>query len=197
MADAATNATAIRDAVFARAVPTNTWQLSRTTDVPTLSGADLPALQVLLLSEDYSPDGDANVGVPRYVVDATIGISIVRGFTDPVVTDGDIDADANAILNALLCDPTFVGIPPAGQTTNFEFEAITRIKRRRIYAEIGETYVIELRLELTFQYRCYFAPTPTVPLTSVAVTVAAFESVVGRNLTPAPAALTLISETIG
>ena len=69
---------------------------------PTLSGADLPALQVFLLSEDYSPDGDANVGVPRYIVDAGIGISVVRGFGDPVVTDGDIDADVDAILNALL-----------------------------------------------------------------------------------------------
>ncbi len=195
MADAATNATAVRDAVFARAEPTSEWNLARTSDVPTLSGADLPALQVFLLSEEMSPDGDANVGVPRFVSDATIGISVVRGFDDPIVTDGDIDADVNDILNALLCDPTFVGIPPAGQTSDFEFEAVTRIKRRRLWAQLGETYALELRLELTFQYRCYFAPSTPNALTSVAVTVAAYEGVmpVEHSLVPDAASLRIIA----
>jgi hypothetical protein len=170
-----TNATAIRDAAFTRAQASGTWTKARKTDVPTLTGTDLPALQVFLLSERMTPDGDANVGVPRFVSEATIGISVVRGFADPVVIDGQIDVDVDAILDGLLCDPTFVGVPPAGAGL---FEGVTAINRRRLFPQSGETYFVETRLELTFMFRCDFEPALTVPLNEVAVSVAAFSDII-------------------
>ena len=81
---------------------------------------------------------------------ATIGISVIRGFDDPVVTDGEIDTDVDAILDILLRDLTFVGVPPAGEGL---FEGVTRIDRLRLFAQQGETYFVETRLELDFEYR--------------------------------------------
>lgn len=150
-----TNATAIRDAIFTRAQGLSAWVTKRKTDLPTLQANQLPALQVFLLSERMTPNGDANVSIPRFIAEATIGVSVVRGFGDPVVLDGAIDADVDAILDALLSDPSFVGMPPAGPGL---FEGVTSITRRRLLPQQGETYFIELRLELTFQFHEEFEP---------------------------------------
>jgi hypothetical protein len=164
-----TNGTAIRDAAFTRAITAGAYTTTRKTDVPTLNGADLPALSVFMMRESMKPDGDANVAVPRFIATCTIGISVIRGFDDPVVTDGEIDADVDAILDALLRDLTFVGVPPAGLGL---FEGVTRVDRRRLFAQQGETYFVETRLELDFEYRAYFDPIIIAPLLEISVSLA-------------------------
>jgi hypothetical protein len=164
-----TNGTAIRDAAFTRAVTAGTYATTRKVDMPTLTGTDLPALSVFMMRERMKPDGDANVAAPRFVTTCTIGISVIRGFDDPVVTDGEIDADVDAILDILLRDLTFVGVPPAGIGL---FEGVTRIDRQRLFAQQGETYFVETRLELDFEYRAYFDPIIIAPLLEIAVSLA-------------------------
>ena len=161
-----TNATAIRDAAYTRAITAGTYVTTRKIDMPTLNGTDCPALSVFMIRESMKPDGDANVAVPRFIATATIGISVIRGFDDPVVTDGEIDTDVDAILDSLLSDLTFVGIPPAGLGL---FEGVTRIDRRRLFAQQGETYFVETRLELDFEYHLYFAPPVPIALETISV----------------------------
>lgn len=116
------------------------------------------------------PDGDANVAVPRFIATGTLAISVMRGFDDPVVTEGLAENDANVILNALLQDLTFVGVPPVGEGL---FEGVTRIKIDfDIFAQQAETYFVETRIELDFEYRLFFAPIITVPLTGISVSLA-------------------------
>jgi hypothetical protein len=163
------NAIAIRDAAFTRAVATGTWTTTRKIRMPTLNGADCPSLSVFMLRETGKPDGDANVAVPRFITTATLAISVMRGFDDPVVTEGLAENDAAVILDALLCDLTFVGVPPAGLGL---FEGVTRIKSDfDIFAQQAETYFVETRLELDFEYHLYFAPPVIVPLQSIAVSL--------------------------
>jgi hypothetical protein len=164
-----TNGTAIRDAAFTRAITAGTYTTTRKVDMPTLNGADCPALSVFFVGEDMRPDGDANVAVPRFISIATIGISVLRGFDDPVVIDGLIDTDVDAILDALLRDPTFVGMPPVGTGL---FEGVTRVRRRRVFAQQAEAYFVETRLELDFEYRAYFDPIITAPLLEISVSLA-------------------------
>lgn len=163
-----TNLLAIRDAVLTRAQATAVFNGIFKADQPSLDTADLPVLLVFTGDEDYGPDGDANVAVPRYLTTGTVLISVVRGLTDPVTLDGQSDTDVDSILDALLTDLTFVGDPPAGPGL---FESVPRIRRRRLYRQQAETYLVETRLELDFQYRLYFAPVLTTPLQNISISL--------------------------
>lgn len=101
-----TTAAAIRDAIYDRLQ--SGYVLSRKTPFPQLQPENLPALSVFVLQGRFVPDGEANVAEPRFTKEDTIAISIARGFEDPVVLEGAIDAEVDLILTNLLCDPTFV-----------------------------------------------------------------------------------------
>jgi hypothetical protein len=157
-----TGAVAIRDAIYDRLAGISDYNRTRKQDTRQLQAEDLPSLMVKVVSEDMTPDGDPNAGVPSFITNATIGISVVRGFKAPAELDADIDADADLVLNTLLTDPAFVGFPgrdPDDPNPAIGlFEATTHITRRRTTLQQGETYMLELRLEMTFQTRCYFEP---------------------------------------
>ena len=163
----ASNSTAIRDAIFARLAPLvptgfSKWGLARVVSAPTVNATMLPALQIVLLKETYTPDGDENVGPPRFIVDATIGISVMRGMTDPAVLDGQADNDMRRFLDTLLHDGTFVNsdsatdsddVPSSGDPV-FWFESIPRIESdRRMVQQQAEGYMLELVLRITFRSR--------------------------------------------
>lgn len=120
---------------------------------PTLQPFDLPMAQCFVIAETLTPDGDSNAGEPNFVADATIAVSIIRGFEDPDVLDGRIDADIDAVEASLLTDPQFVRF---GQGALFE--SVERIQRRRLFHKEGETYFAELRTEITFRYAIAFDP---------------------------------------
>jgi hypothetical protein len=135
----------------------------------------LPALQIVLLKETYTPDGDENVGPPRFIVDATIGISVMRGMTDPAVLDGQADNDMRAMLDRLLHDGTFVNsqsapTPPSGDPV-FWFEGVARIESdRRMVQQQAEGYMLELVLRITFRTREYWDALAPNDLLTVGVT---------------------------
>eukprot|EP01037_Dinobryon_pediforme_P017838 gene17838-18066_t len=135
---------------------------------PDLAAEDLPRVAVFILSENLVPDGDANAGEPKFEATTTIGISVVRGFTDPATLDGQIDTDVDAIENLLLTDSTFIGW---GAGVPVPFESISGITRRRQYPQNGETYFLELRLEIQFLTRVSYAPVINDLLTEIDVTV--------------------------
>ncbi len=146
-------AIAIRDAVRSRIENLRRFVKISTIGVPQLQADDLPYCAIFISREAMAPDGDSNVGEPRFVSDVTIAISVVRAFTESSTLDADTDQDFADIANALLTDPTFVrfGRDPL-------FESIERIDTRRLYPQVAETYVCELRMEMTFRTRIGFEP---------------------------------------
>lgn len=164
-----TVATAIREAIYKRLSTLPGYVKIAREFTPQRQPSDLPSLSIAIISEDMTPYGDANAGEPHFVSSVVIGISVTRGFDDPVTLAGEIDADIDTIESMLLTDPSFVppstSYPPAGQEPEL-FEAVTRITRRREYPFDGEAYFCELRLEMTFETRVIFVPvTPHALLT--------------------------------
>ncbi|MGZ9718821.1 hypothetical protein [Rhizobium miluonense] len=159
--------TAIREAIYSRLENLPGYVTIRKQGTPTLSVDDLPALSIFIADERLDPDGDANAGPPKFGVTATIIIAVSRGFDDPSVTDGIIDADIDAIENTLLTDPTFVGF---GTAPDARFESINGIRRRRIFEKEGESYFLELQLEFQFFYRWIYDPIIRDDLQTLSVT---------------------------
>lgn len=149
-----TTATMIRDAIFDRLTSNDyPYNTVRKIPVPQLQSDRLPALTVFVLQGRSAPDGEANVGQPRFVNSDTIAISIARGFEDPVLLEGRVELEIDSILNKILTDPTFINFGP-----NPLFESVTGITRHWVFPQDGETYFIELRVEITFEYRVEYPP---------------------------------------
>ena len=143
-----TDATAIRDAIFVLLQTLPGYTKVRKTPVRQLSAADCPALTVILGDEIAQADEDATAGPPHFVHETTYHVSVLRGLTDPVTLDGQIDADLDTIQTLLLCN---IGL-------NQMIEGITGMRRARAYPQIGETYFVEMRFEITVQYRSIWNP---------------------------------------
>jgi hypothetical protein len=143
----------IRDAIVDRlsaASVSRPYGKIRKTPLPQAQPTDLPLLSVFIMSENATRDGE---GYPQFETSITIGISVIRGFDDPVTLEGAIDEDINLVETALLTDPTFVKHAPDSL-----FESIESMKRTRLYPQDGETYFCELRLEMVFLARVVFVP---------------------------------------
>lgn len=146
-------ARAIRDAILERVRALKIGASHSIVVTPTIQPSDLPRVQVLCLQDQMTPDGDSNAGAPSFIIDSTIGVSVIRGFDDPAYMAGQLDADADAIFSATLSDPDFVSFGLGSL-----FEGVERITRRLEFPKIGEAYFAELRLEMTFRHRCDFEP---------------------------------------
>ncbi|GEP09813.1 hypothetical protein [Methylobacterium gnaphalii] len=130
---------------------------------PQLQESDLPALLVILIDETETPEDDDNVGEPRFLSNITVGISLVTGEEMPDVLDADLDDLVDRIRSTLLCDPTFVrGVDLSKAPDDPEryplFEAVTRIRRGRLFPQDGATYFAEGRLEISFRSRTAYKP---------------------------------------
>jgi hypothetical protein len=157
-----TVAAQIRDAIYSRLSTIAGYTTYRKVPVPQLQPEQLPALSIFVLNGRAVPDGDGNVGEPRLIWDDTIGISVCRGFEDPAMMEGTIDAEVDNILNLLLTDATFSTFG-AGAL----WEALNSASRRWVFPQDGEAYFAELRLELTFRSRADYPPVVTANLTNV------------------------------
>ena len=121
--------------------------------VPQLQPESIPNISVAVVSEELEPDGDSNVGEPRFVSTIVIGIALVRKGNDTSVTDGQIDSDIEDALEKLLTDATFVTFGPAAL-----FESVERVSSRRSYPQEGQAYFCVARVEMTFRTRISFEP---------------------------------------
>jgi hypothetical protein len=121
------------------------------------------------MRETMQPDGDDNVSVPRYISDAVIGVSIFDSGDKPEVVDGNIDPLVDLIEDTLLKDISFVSLTWTDGSPLVE--SFPSIVRSYSFPQSGETYFIEVRLQITVRFRCYFEPIAPNPLTDVVVTV--------------------------
>jgi hypothetical protein len=158
-------ATKIREAIIERLtnqdwLPVNGF---RRQVKPQLQEEDLPALLVVIVDELESPEDEANCGQPRFMDEVTIGISYCVDEMPPEDLDAALDAATNGIRRRLLQDPTFVrGIDPSKAMDDPDryplFEAVTKVRRGRLFPQEGATYFAEGRLEITFQFRTAYDP---------------------------------------
>lgn len=142
---------------------------------PQIQPNNLPALLVILVDELETPEDEANTGPPRFISEVTVGISVVIGQQPPEQLDADLDDIVDRIRSHLLTDPTFVrGVDPAKDEDDPEryplFEAVSKVRRGRLFPQDGETYFAEGRLEITFLARTNYEPVIPDELEHVVIT---------------------------
>jgi len=172
-----TLATQIRDAAFNRIQKAMRvdFKSLRKAPFPTFQTDQLPALGVYLLREDMTPNGDPNVGEPNFKVEATLGISILDDASSEDVLDGRVDKLLDRVEDTLFKDGTFVRLrTPDAPTGTPLLEGFTRVTRTPTYHKDGESYYLEMRLQISCQFRCYYPPNAPNALTQVGVTVQPF-----------------------
>lgn len=130
---------------------------------PQLQEDELPALLVVIADELETPEDEANQGQPRFMNEVTIGISYCVGFMPPEQLDEELDKATNGIRKRLLQDPTFVrGIDRSKALDDPEryplFEAVTKVRRGRVFPQEGASYFAEGRIEMTFVFRTSYDP---------------------------------------
>jgi hypothetical protein len=161
--------TYIRDAMYDRllAAKIAQWKVTRKSPIPTLQIGDLPALGVFIMRENYQPDGDSNVGPPRYIVDAVISVAVIDLASKPDVLEGSVDARVDTVLNTLLQDGSFIDL----RWTDGKpiLDSVPAIVRSYQFPQIGESYTIECRLQMTFRFMCFFEPLAPNAFTAVDV----------------------------
>ncbi len=143
-----TEATAIRDRMFALAQTLPGYTKFRKVPVRQISVADCPCVSVITAEEDATADGDVTAGPPHFVHEASYHLSVLRTLTDPLTLDGQIDADLDALQNLILRDVTLNGM----------IEGVASMRRSRAYPQDGEAYFVELRFEITVQFRSLWNP---------------------------------------
>lgn len=169
--------TQIREAIVAR-LTGQEWlpvKAIRKQPRPQLQANNLPALLVILVDELETPEDEANTGPPRFISEVTIGISVVIGHQPPEQLDADLDDIVDRIRSQLLTDPTFVrGVDPSKAEDDPEryplFEAVSKVRRGRVFPQEGETYLAEGRLEITFLARTNYEPAIPDVLEHVVIT---------------------------
>lgn len=169
--------TQIRDAIVARLTGQD-WlpvKAIRRQPRPQLQPNNLPALLVILVDETETPEDEANIGPPRFISEVTVGISVVIGQQPPEQLDADLDDIVDRIRSHLLTDPTFVRGVDLGKAVDDPgryplFEAVSKVRRGRVFPQDGETYFAEGRLEITFLARTNYEPVIPDVLEHVVVT---------------------------
>lgn len=151
-----TVATYIRDQIVARIGTLYAWKTVRKVPTITTQNDQFPRLGVYLVRESENPDGDANAGVPRYLDDTVISISVMDNLSKPEVLEGSVDAMIDNIKNTLLEDYTFVSLADA--SGNIFLDSIPNISRTYNFPNNGESYYIECRLQMTFRFNVKYDP---------------------------------------
>jgi hypothetical protein len=165
-----TLATQIRDAAYDRLSNLSSFKSFRKTPIPTLSADMLPALGVFLMRETMNPDGDANTVNPRFLVDAVISFMVQDLASKPEVMEGSVDVMVDLIENTILSDSTFLDLRDAASNQPI-IEGVSQVTRTYSFPKDGETYFMECRLQMNFQFRCFFEPVAPNLLTSIVYTI--------------------------
>lgn len=161
----------LRDAVYSRlvAAPSFDWKMTRKVPVPPFQSEHLPALGVYMVREEFGPDGDANTGPVRFMVDAMIGVAILDLHSKPEILDGKMDTTIEQALDAVLTDPTFFIVTDTLGTPIQP--SIEKILRTTDYPKEGETQYALGRLQITLRYYTIFPPVLKNDLQEIATTV--------------------------
>ena len=157
----------VRDAVYDLLLPLKPpFVTIRKVPMPTLLPDQLPAISVFMMAEDAPALGLPNMGIIKYTNDTTIGISVTRGFDDPIYLQGGLESDSQFFKKTLLTNPQFTR-----RWYGALFESIPSYRQRYLYMSEGEAYFAELRLEMVFRFPEVFVPDIEDELKEIAVTV--------------------------
>ena len=157
-----TQATQIRDAIFQLLQTLPGYVRVRKVPMRQLQPEETPSLTVYSADEVLTADEDATASVPHFIHEATFNISVIRGFDDPLVLDGKSDDDMDVIQETLLRSPTL----------NSMFEGVLMIRRSHAWPQQGDAYYVELRMEMTVQYRSSWDPVIPDDFLTATVTLA-------------------------
>jgi len=149
-----TAALLLREAIFSRLEARPGYKSRYRNPMPMTQPDELPSLRIIIAGEEMTPDGDANIGEIRFVSEVTIAITVLAAGKESAPAEYDVDLDMSEVEALLLTDPTFTKLGEGSL-----FEAITRIRRTRIFPREGETYFAGVRTDITFQTRADFDPT--------------------------------------
>jgi hypothetical protein len=146
---AATFATVIRDGAYSRLQAANPGVTTfRKTPLPPVQPAtQLPSLGVYF-TEQMTPEGDYDVGEPKFFHEVTLYFSAVDSADAQGLNEEALDAIVNNIMTTLLCDGSFMML----------FEGVTSMRRGYFYPEAGDTYFAEVRLAMTIVFRTNWPP---------------------------------------
>jgi hypothetical protein len=159
---------AVRDSVAAllRPLSPSVYKTFRLVGQPAVQPGDLPVLSIFILREEAGSRGDYNTVIPvAFTNDATIGISVARGFDDPDYLRGAVEDDIQFIKNTLLTNAQFTRRWPGAL-----FEGVPSFRTQWIYADQGEAFFAEMRLELMFRLPEVYVPTTEDRLEEIKVT---------------------------
>ena len=180
-----TLATQIRNAMFVRLTTSAfTWKSTRKIPVPPIQPNQLPALGVYLIRESMGPDGDANVGPPRYIVDAVFSVNVLEEASNPDVLEGSMDALVDQVENTLLSDISFLNLSDSNGDTIID--SIPAITRNYDFPKDGETQYIQCRLQFTVRFFVIFPPIITHDLITFGLTVRPPNMTAGDTNNPYP-----------
>jgi hypothetical protein len=132
------------------------------------------------MGEDSPAWGDPNIGFLKYQTDFIIGISVTRGFDDPVLLETGLAEDVVTLKNLLLTDPSFTKRAPPSEGALFE--SIPRMRVEMVFPQSAEAYFAELRLAMTFRYHPTFVPILPDRLKEVDVVVTTFKAPSGTPI---------------
>lgn len=147
----------IRDAVFTRIKAAfKDFKVTRRSPLLPVQNDQLPGLGVFLAEDSDTPDGDLNVGPPRFISDAVIAISVIEDAPKSEATRRKIEARMNRIKNVLFTDPSFIALTTRDGTPLLE--GIARVRRTFSFPQQGETFYAEGRLHIVCRFRCNYPP---------------------------------------
>lgn len=106
--------------------------------------SSLPLCGVYFLQESATPEGDANVGEPRFRVSVRYGLTVMLINNDMEAVEYTLDLAAEAIRSGLFSDPTFYN------NDDFQIQGFSFGMRRHNFGNTleNETPFAELQWEL-------------------------------------------------
>lgn len=105
----------------------------------------LPFCGVYFIQETGVPDGDANVGEPRFRTTVRIGFSVIVVNNDPEAAEYQLDTAMQVLAGGLFSDPTLYN------NAAFKIQSYASGVRTHVFGATGldnETPIAELRWEL-------------------------------------------------
>jgi hypothetical protein len=121
----------------------------RKTPMLQINKADLPIMGVYILREQRSADGDANVGVPKFLHHLTLGIAgAVSVESDAEGEFLGLEDTMTAIDEFLLRKKSWLDL----------IEGVVSMDRKSQYSKVGEVSLAEIRVEMVVQFRSQYEP---------------------------------------
>jgi hypothetical protein len=141
-------ATDVWNAAFARVKKLPGFRTVRQNPVDTIQPEMLPLLEVVMLRDQRTADGNANTGEPRFFHRVSLGFEGIIEASEASEQLTKLDAAMNGIDVALLTDPVFVAMVEGFESADCKL----------VFGRIGETPTASYQMELVVSFRTVWPP---------------------------------------